>query len=404
MLDRLLLRLRPLLFRRRPLFRYSWRFLLPCSGFVALHRSVILDTLAKRPELAWVFIWQCMTWSLYWHWFLMYKASKHYHHQASNDGVTRYLQVVGLLRAGLGQGISAFDFYHFKLYQYPPHRWWEYVFDFQLPYFHHSFQSATICATSRDFLTNKHTFYSRLAAVNGQAVPSLAHIALTDIWPIDEWLNQSAKVFIKPVAASRSQGCVILSSAQDWVFEFAGQIYCASEGLASLKLALPMGDYVVQPLLENHPQMLGWQRSDSTITLRVISCMDQGLCRLIVANLELNDEGSKRWRVFAIDVDNGGLVLDAEYCKQCLGLVEAQHLTIPFWSELQAEIMLAHSLCADVHTVGWDAVITPQGPRLLEGNLNWGVNPLQAARQAPLLPVLCRLSSQFHLDNESPSN
>lgn len=395
MINKFLIRIRSLLLRRRPLFRYSWRYLLPCEGYIAVHRQVMMRSLKHRPWLICVFVWSVLAWFLCWHWVVMYRAMRRLRQQAVDAGVPIWQQVSGLLSAGLGQGISGFDYYHFKLYRVAPQHWWQYVFDFQLPHFHHAFQTHPISQASRSYLSCKGIFAERLSAEGGHPVATIANVNLQVHWPIDDWLVIAPKIFIKPEAASRSQGCVTISKPEQWRFEYAEAIYEGAQGLESLKSSLPMGKYLVQPLLEHHPQMAKWQLSDKTITLRIVSGMNEGEFTLVAANLELNDDTHRRFKVFAVDLVSGTAVLDAEHCAALGWECHETKVSLPHWTDVLAEIELAHRLCADVHTVGWDAVITPNGVVLLEGNLNWGINTLQIVREAPLLHLLCQSSPVF---------
>lgn len=395
MINKLLIRIRSLLLRRRPLFRYSWRYLLPCDGYIAMHRQVMMKSLSQQPWLLGVFIWSLATWYLYWHWVVMYRAMRRFRQQAVDDGVPIWQQMTGLLAAGLGQGISGFDYYRCKLYRVVPQYWWRYVFDFQLPYFHQAFQTHPISQASRSFLTSKSNFAARLSVAGGHPVTTIANVNLQEHWPIDDWLVMASKIFIKPEAASRSQGCVTISKPEQWRLEYAEAVYDGAQGLKLLKSCLPMGDYLVQPLLEHHPVMAQWQLSDKTITLRIVSSMVQEAFTLVAANLELNDDTHRRFKVFAVDLVNGTAVMDAEHCAALGWESHETKVSLPHWPAVLAEIELAHRLCADVHTVGWDAVITHNGVVLLEGNLNWGLNVLQSVREAPLLPLLCQSSRVF---------
>jgi len=389
-------KIKALLLRKRPLFRLSWRYGLPCDDYIKLHRWVMLRSLQKKPFLLVSFIYSLICWYVCWFWVAAYRSFLQFNQQAVDDGTSMFSQIFGLFRAGLGQGISAFDYYRFKLYQTSSMLWWQYVFDFQLPFFHSTYQLNAISPTSQAFLSNKLTFAQRLSKAGGQTVATLDSVNLNDNWAVEAWLSLSDNVFIKPESASRSIGCLSLTKLdKNWQFDYLGKQYYGDEGLNSVKALLPVCKYIVQPLLSHHSEMSAWQDSDKTITLRVVSCLEQGKCHLVIGNLELNDDSHRRFNVFAIDVSNGSVILDQDYCAKVMGVDLTTRVTIPFWQSVVDEITLAHSLCADIHTVGWDLVITDTEVVLLEGNINWGVNPLQYAAQAPLLPLLISQSSQF---------
>ena len=395
MVSKLIIRIQSLLLRRRPLFRYNWRYLLSCDGYIRVHRKVIIRSLSHQPWLIGVFIWSLITWVLCWHWIAMYRSMRLFQAQTVEAGVPLHQQVIGLLAAGLGQGISGFDYYHFKLYLVAPDNWWQYVFDFQLPYFHNTFQTHPISQDSRRYLSCKRIFAERLSAAGGHSVDTIDNVALQAHWPIDDWLTKSPQVFIKPLTASRSLGCVTISKPYQWRFEYRDCVYEGLEGLVSLKSRLPVGQYIVQPLIKHHPSMADWQLSDKTITLRVVSCINEGLFTFIAVNLELNDDSNRRFRVFSVDIVDGTVLFDADHCIDLGWDTKNVKVILPHWELLLAEIQRAHQLCADVHTVGWDAVITYNGVAVLEGNLNWGINSLQRTREAPILPLLCQCSPYF---------
>ncbi|MEZ9822912.1 sugar-transfer associated ATP-grasp domain-containing protein [Shewanella sp. 10N.286.45.A1] len=303
-------------------------------------------------------------------------------------------QVVGILRAGIGQGISAFEYYHFQLYQKPASSWWQYVFDYQLPYFHSVYQRFEPTAISKQFMLNKGVFADTLKNAGGRSVATLDIIELNAPWPINDWLNLSRRVFIKPEGASGSKGCVCLYETDNWQFEYQADVYSGTAGLQALKAQLPKGNYIIQPCLENHPQLNVLQQSSKVITLRVVTCFDADEPIVVMANLELNNDSNKRMDIFVINIDDGSVQFDGDSSnpRDSDGFTP---IVLPHWDDVLLEVIKAHQLCKDIHTVGWDVVITIDGVLLLEGNVNWGINVMQVVRQQPLLPLLSKASSRY---------
>jgi hypothetical protein len=64
---------------------------------------------------------------------------------------------------------------------------------------------------------------------------------------------------------------------------------------------------------------------------------------------------------------------------------QIEGFVVPFWSDACALTLRAHSLLSDIPTIGWDVVISFQGPLLLEGNIGWDVELAQSLGQNPLL-------------------
>lgn len=54
---------------------------------------------------------------------------------------------------------------------------------------------------------------------------------------------------------------------------------------------------------------------------------------------------------------------------------------IPFFKEAMEKALYFHSLLKDIHSIGWDIAITPDGPIFIEGNDNWEITISQAANR-----------------------
>lgn len=50
---------------------------------------------------------------------------------------------------------------------------------------------------------------------------------------------------------------------------------------------------------------------------------------------------------------------------------------IPFFEEAKEMIRNFHLQLKEVHSIGWDITITPDGPCIIEGNDNWEISALQ---------------------------
>ena len=393
MINSLFNRIKARLLRRRVTFRYSWRFI-NAKGFVATHRKVMFVSFTQKPQLILFFVYHLMTWFFFWHWFLMFRAMRLFCQSTLVLGVPLYKQVIGLLRAGLGQGISGFEYYNFKLYQQSTSKWWEYVFDFQLPHFHTTFQVPAISKSSTQFMSNKLVFSERLKSVNGKCIPTISCVNLDDEWPISDWLKQYPSVFIKPIAGSRSMGCVSILLEPRLTYRYLGNDYHSEDELLTLKSSLPKGQYIVQPFLINHSSLQKLQCSSNAITIRAISCSDTNEIKLVMANLELSNEANQRFSLFTINIENGRVALDDTFLSS-LACQLPPELTLPHWHKLISAIKQAHGLCPDIHTVGWDVVIGQDDVMLLEGNTNWALNAMQMTCPEPLLGFLSRVSARY---------
>ena len=59
-------------------------------------------------------------------------------------------------------------------------------------------------------------------------------------------------------------------------------------------------------------------------------------------------------------------------------------LQLPFWNETKALAERVHREFTEVSRIGWDLAITPNGPVVLEGNHDMGVESLQTVHDRPL--------------------
>ena len=59
-------------------------------------------------------------------------------------------------------------------------------------------------------------------------------------------------------------------------------------------------------------------------------------------------------------------------------------VVLPHWPEMCALALRAHGVLPEIVFVGWDVILTAEGPALLEGNLVWGGNLAQMAGNLPL--------------------
>ena len=50
---------------------------------------------------------------------------------------------------------------------------------------------------------------------------------------------------------------------------------------------------------------------------------------------------------------------------------------VPFFNETKEMIRKFHMQLKEVHSIGWDITITPEGPCIIEGNDNWEISALQ---------------------------
>lgn len=144
------------------------------------------------------------------------------------------------------------------------------------------------------------------------------------------------------------------------------------------------GEVLIQPYMQNHPLL---ESLDSEVmTLRVITRLTETGIATWFGFLYVQVPGDKIDREYwLLSVDlNSGVLCDAfDHWNTKQAIQTNQPLPIflegkpmPFWQEIKHYSELAHEQLPRVWAIAWDWVITPDGPKLLEGNSGWDLSPL----------------------------
>ncbi|HFD11893.1 MAG TPA: hypothetical protein ENJ32_05425 [Crenotrichaceae bacterium] len=377
----------------------SWRFFLPeQTRAVQLHRQVFLKAWPRFPRWVWalIFIYSSVTWLLWHSWRQIYRNyQKHHKTVAQHSMVSPACQLAGLFKAAFLHGIPGFAFYQYKLYCYPEQQWLNFVYTHELPQWHLT-MSPNISTDTHRLLSDKVLFSRNLSRHSISTVASLKRLSRGQpVSPSDLFIKQSC--FVKPGIGSRSEGCLTLNyqlesdSYQLTVFK-TGEVIEESGIVDYINQQVQHRDYLIQPLLTNHPLVQQYTTTKKLITLRLISACSVNQKPVVVsALLEIpSPDNHSAWWLIAIDcragcfIDSSSWLLksSASY-KQALNKMGAQ--VMPFWSEITELCLKAHCLCANMATIGWDVVVTPDGVQLLEGNINWGIAQHQIINDKPIL-------------------
>lgn len=80
-------------------------------------------------------------------------------------------------------------------------------------------------------------------------------------------------------------------------------------------------------------------------------------------------------------------VYTKEYGTKCIehpiSGIKFENFQIPYWEETISLVKKAHQHFYGVKTIGWDVAITPDGPKLIEGNIDWNF-PMAQMANGPL--------------------
>lgn len=375
--------LRRVLSRKLPHTLFSWRFMLPCEGAIGLHRQVFFRAWPELPRLlyAGLVLYSLVLWFGYQGWVLMARAYRRHASEVFAQQGTSRLRQFGHLLVVVGRGIPPHRYYAMQLYRVIPAQWWDFVFDHELPHWHIVMQGKPASRRTRRLLADKRFFESCLREKGLEVVPTLFSFMAGDL--ADWSALQQRDLFFKPVSASRAEGCFSMRiDAATGLYSLQDANGLVSEERKIRQLVndyLQQRDYLVQPLLRNESALEAelvsatGLSSERVSTLRVVTSSSSAGIALRLANLERSGADYRRWEMYPVALDTG----KAE--------IEGKLVSLPDWPLIMRLVKTAHTLCADQLTVGWDVVMTSDGPLLLEGNTNWGVQAHQFPPRAAFL-------------------
>ena len=154
--------------------------------------------------------------------------------------------------------------------------------------------------------------------------------------------------------------------------------------LARLSVDTP---YLLQGLVGNHEEIRALSGVDTLCTLRVPTCrhvdgrvevLPLAFFRMPARPDALFDNMAQGGIAYGVDLESGRLQAGATYEAREVYRVHPTTgrtvvgFTLPFFAEALQQVRLAHAEGMSAFpTVGWDVALTPRGPLLLEGNVQW---------------------------------
>jgi len=203
----------------------------------------------------------------------------------------------------------------------------------------------------------------------------------------DGRLPEGRDLFVKLIEGRGGIG------AQLWIAEPYGR-YRSSKGgetctleelVAQVREASKQGDYLIQPRLTNHPDIVDLTPG-ALSTVRLLTILnDQGepeavnaAFRMAISKTSPVDNFHAGGIAAAVDIATGtlgaatGLGLGGDFrWHETHPLTGAQirGRKLPSWQEAVALAIAAHRLIAPRVVVGWDIGFLPEGPCLVEGNV-----------------------------------
>lgn len=165
----------------------------------------------------------------------------------------------------------------------------------------------------------------------------------------------------------------------------AGALYAGPNKITVPELAERLTDrYLLQQRIIQHDTMRALHPS-SVNTVRLITFATPSSVELFAAALRVGTHGKSvdNWAagglIVSIDPQRGELRGEGFYKPGYGGRawrhpdsgIEFQGFKIPYFFEAIELVTRLHGYLRDIHSIGWDVAITPEGPTIIEGNDDW---------------------------------
>jgi|GEM_PF-6179191 len=395
--------------RRQPFTTFNWRFLLPGqSRGVRIHRYVFFNMHRNYPRSLRVLaaVYNLGRWWLYFairEVIIVYKAGNKTCSEKYEIAKSR--QIIDLFAITFAYCIPAWEYYQSRLHQWPRSQWLDFAYDFQATAWHEALAYEN-SRQSHELLNNKAQTEQFLTRHNLSALTALK-LNEADAEIIEEDIEKFPdEFFIKPTVGNRSLGCLTIrkhTELEDKIlFEFEhfqNSAIFRHKTLEDINKFIGKQEYLVQPVERNHPDLVKLLDTDKLGTIRLVSSntKDGIFAQTAVLEAPVKYKPAVYWNA-AIDIDSGELleptnknILDNEDFKDWFDKVKGK--TFPSWSDLKSLCLAAHAKLPEFLTIGWDMALTQSGPKIVEGNICWGLKQYQQVMQVPLLQT--RIGSMY---------
>jgi hypothetical protein len=390
----------------RPFFPviFSWR-MFSRTPAMRIHRAVIRASFPRHPRLRWIALaGNASFWPI--------KAcllTRRYSRQlgpgvAERTGKGLNAQRWEQLRLAALHSISPESYYTYGLHR--PDRYGraiEYLHYFELTYLQRALDGgdagARILADKTavcDLLSRHAVPTVRCHAIAEGGVVRYAQAGQGGL-PLED-------LFIKPVTGRGGIGAMIWehdgsgryrSTSVDGTKADENPRELSADDLVRLVQRLSMQQpWMIEERLQNHPELADLSPR-GTASIRILTGRIDGRSEVLRATFKmpLGDAIVSNSGLNApVDLETGTLGPATEYGPterwfsrhpDTNAVVEGR--VIPDWPACLSAVEHAHDCVPEVTFIGWDVVVTPRGPVVLEGNWGWDPVSLQKPQSAPLL-------------------
>ncbi|MCC7549088.1 MAG: hypothetical protein IT532_15105 [Burkholderiales bacterium] len=224
-------------------------------------------------------------------------------------------------------------------------------------------------------------------------------------------------LILKPRTDSLGTGIRFVSFRDGLAFDLDNKPIAIDAFSADLAADMQRDDYLVQPFVEPHPEIMALGTGHALGTLRMLSFADDREVRILYALLRIPaagnvhdnfSSGANGNLIARVDLQDGRLsaawgrrknspfrLLQRFECNPFTN-ASIEGVLVPYWKEVDALVTRAAALFPELPCLAWDVAVTPDGPLLIEANANADIIGAQVCygRGAKVLlaPVIARYS------------
>ena len=367
----------------------SWRYLLPRqSAAVRLHKLFFLHAWPNRPRVVWLVIavFSYTKWFVFQGWVQLLRVWKKLSPVLQKEnGISRNKQFIGLLKLVFLQTTPPVYYYRYRLYRYTTLEWLNFIYTHELPNWH-GVMSLGVSPKTTNLLSDKAAFAQEMQK---QGLPVIDGIVIRKGSRLTQGqLFQQKSLFLMPLCGNRKIGAYGLeyhSSTDSYslIISEDATVDSREELLSFFQSQIEKQDYLAQPFLLNHPDLQKLSEYHSLITFRVVTIWAENRVLPIsaIAEFPVNDSSGYVYPL-PVDLQNGTILALKEKSVTTKREIEPKFEHVPghrivHWHELVEIAQKAHAVFPDLFSIGWDLAVTPEGVKLIEGNINWAVAPHQ---------------------------
>ncbi|MDT3680119.1 MAG: sugar-transfer associated ATP-grasp domain-containing protein [Burkholderiaceae bacterium] len=320
-----------------------------------------------------------------------------------------------IARARLGYGVGPLYYSLYRFSTVPQSEWGNYVTDD--PAFKERLRGMSRPAMHR-IAQNKALMYQHCVR---HGVPTIPVFCLIGDSPdplgpevrsgndLAEWraVMQSSPgdLFVKSVDGTYGEGSFAVSHVRENLYRYEG-VEGTIDDLhrhIQAKLSQEKG-WIVQPRIRSHPGLGGVVSSHGLATARVVTAMQEGAARAVVAGFKVTvgtnatdnfSKGASGNLLAGIDLATGTLsrawgsrrkdwpeITDFEIHPETGKKIAG--FTLPLWNDLVQCALRAQESLPELRSAGWDIAISERGVLVVEANLTYDLSILQIAHQRGL--------------------